>query len=47
MDEEQRLMVNNQQKSHTRAAIQQNLQDKQMRQINEAQRLKNESMKNE
>jgi hypothetical protein len=40
-------MSNNQQKNNQRQAIYQNLQEKQMRQINEAQRLKNETTKNE
>lgn len=40
-------MSNNQQKNNQRQAIYANLQDKQMRQINEAQRLKNETTKNE
>jgi|TARA_B110000305_G_C19321198_1_gene579038 hypothetical protein len=40
-------MSNNEQKNNQRQAIYQNLQEKQMRQINEAQRLKNETTKNE
>lgn len=40
-------MSNNEQKNNQRQAIYANLQDKQMRQINEAQRLKNETTKNE